>query len=140
MPSLKVTVDPVENRGFEYHTGISFAFFARAVAARGPLGELGRGGRYIAGDSAAPEPATGVTLYTDTILSTLPASPPPPRVLVPPGADSEATARLRKDGWITVAALTPTSDWRGEARRLGCTHALEGAAPTPIVASGGSDG
>ena len=25
---LKVTVDPVENRGFEYHTGISFTFFA----------------------------------------------------------------------------------------------------------------
>ena len=69
MPSLKVTVDPVENRGFEYHTGISFAFFARAGGERGPLGELGRGGRYNAGDPAAPEPATGVTLYTDTILS-----------------------------------------------------------------------
>src|SRR5579883_2967078 len=29
-PGLKVTVDPVENRGFEYHTGISFTFFGGA--------------------------------------------------------------------------------------------------------------
>ena len=63
-PDLKVTVDPVENRGFEYHTGISFTFFAGSAAACGSGGELGRGGRYQAGDPAAPEPATGVhTLY-----------------------------------------------------------------------------
>src|SRR6202021_3930821 len=103
-PAPKWPVDPAENRGFKYHTGTSFAFFARPAAARGPLGELGRGGRYVAGDPAAPEPATGVTLYTDTILSTLPASLAPLRVLVPPGADSETAARLRKDGGITVAA------------------------------------
>src|SRR5271168_4074920 len=44
MPALMVTVDPVENRGFEYHTGISFTFFARAET---QLAELGRGGRYV---------------------------------------------------------------------------------------------
>ena len=33
-PELKVTVDPVENRGFEYHTGISFTFFAGGAATR----------------------------------------------------------------------------------------------------------
>src|SRR5207248_11487058 len=76
VPGLKVTVDPVENRGFEYHTGISFTFFARVGADLGPLGALGRGGRYQAGDPEAPEPATGFTLYTDTILRTLPAPPP----------------------------------------------------------------
>ncbi len=145
MPSLKVTVDPVENRGFEYHTGISFAFFARAGGERGPLGELGRGGRYGAGDPAAPEPATGVTLYTDTILSTLPASHPRPRVLLPLGADSEAAAGLRDDGWITVSALAPAADWSREARRLGCTHVLEDGVPARLrdrsrKAAGGSNG
>ncbi|MEX2008838.1 MAG: ATP phosphoribosyltransferase regulatory subunit, partial [Dongiaceae bacterium] len=40
-PDLALTVDPVEHRGFEYHTGIGFALFARRVR-----GELGRGGRY----------------------------------------------------------------------------------------------
>ena len=50
-PELKVTVDPVENRGFEYHTGISFTFFAAASAAQGALGELCR---RIAGDRVHP--------------------------------------------------------------------------------------
>src|SRR5207237_10875717 len=83
VPNLKVTVDPVENRGFEYHTGISFTFFAGGLSARGPLGELGRGGRYNAGDPAAPEPATGFTLYTDTILQVLPEAISRRRVLLP---------------------------------------------------------
>jgi ATP phosphoribosyltransferase regulatory subunit len=132
-PALKVTVDPVENRGFEYHTGISFMFFARVDPAQGPLGELGRGGRYQAGDPATPEPATGFTLYTDTILRTL--SPPPPRrrLLVPPDADRARAAALRAEGWITVAALLPAADWQAEARRLACSHMLaDGGQPQPV--------
>ena len=42
IPALDITVDPVENRGFEYHTGIGFTFFAR-----GERGEIGAGGRYV---------------------------------------------------------------------------------------------
>ena len=123
-PGLKVTVDPVENRGFEYHTGISFTFFAGGVAACGLGGELGRGGRYQAGDPAAPEPATGFTLYTDTILRTLPDGPLLRRLLLPLGTDRGYARILRERGWITVSALEPTADWRAEARRLGCTHVL----------------
>src|SRR5438034_3064320 len=98
IPGLKVTVDPVENRGFEYHTGISFTFFARVGPELGPLGELGRGGRYQAGAPSAPEPATGFTLYTDTILRTLPAPPPCRRVLVPLDADPVRARALRTEG------------------------------------------
>ena len=129
MPALKVTVDPVENRGFEYHTGISFTFFARVDPERGPLGELGRGGRYQAGDPAAPEPATGFTLYTDTILRTLPEATPRRRVLVPFGA--ERGARPRR---CATRAGSPSRHWRpprigmAEARRLGCGHVLGSAA------------
>ena len=128
-PGLKVTVDPVENRGFEYHTGISFTFFAGGVAACGSGGELGRGGRYQAGDPAAPEPATGFTLYTDTILRTLPDGPLAPRLLLPLGTDRGRARILRERGWITVSALEPTADWRAEARRLGCTHVLVDGEP-----------
>ncbi len=127
-PELKVTVDPVENRGFEYHTGISFTFFADGPAADGPAGELGRGGRYDAGDPAAPEPATGFTLYTDTILRVLPEVTAPRRVLLPLGSDRARADILRRAGWVTVAALDPASDWRAEASRLGCSHVLEGQA------------
>jgi ATP phosphoribosyltransferase regulatory subunit len=134
VPNLKVTVDPVENRGFEYHTGISFTFFARVDPEHGPLGELGRGGRYQAGAPAAPEPATGFTLYTDTILRTLPPVPRRRRILVPPGADRARAAALREAGWITVAALARASSWQAEARRLGCSYMLEDGEPRPVAA------
>jgi ATP phosphoribosyltransferase regulatory subunit len=133
LPGLKVTVDPVENRGFEYHTGISFTFFARVGPELGPLGELGRGGRYHAGDPSSPEPATGFTLYTDTILRTLPAPPWRRRVLVPQGSDPARARALRAEGWITVAALLPAADWPAEARRLGCGFVLEGGRPRPVA-------
>ena len=42
IPALDITVDPVENRGFEYHAGIGFTFFAR-----GERGEIGAGRRYV---------------------------------------------------------------------------------------------
>jgi ATP phosphoribosyltransferase regulatory subunit len=134
IPALKVTVDPVENRGFEYHTGISFTFFARVGPELGPLGELGRGGRYEAGAPDTPEPATGFTLYTDTILRTLPAPPPRRRVLMPPGTDPARAHALRAEGWITVAALLP-ADWREEARRLDCGYVLEQGVPHPLAGS-----
>jgi ATP phosphoribosyltransferase regulatory subunit len=131
-PGLKVTVDPVENRGFEYHTGISFTFFAGESAAHGPVGELGRGGRYDAGDPASPEPGTGFTLYTDTILSVLPELQAIRRVLLPFGADRARAGALRAAGWVTIAALEPKGDWRAEARHLGCSHVLEGETPVAV--------
>jgi ATP phosphoribosyltransferase regulatory subunit len=136
VPALKVTVDPVENRGFEYHTGISFTFFARVDPSLGPLGELGRGGRYEAGDPAASEPATGFTLYTDTILHTLAEPPPRRRVLVPLEADRSRVAALRAEGWLTVAALQPAADWSEEARRLDCGYVFEGGEPRPVTDPG----
>jgi len=124
-PELKVTVDPVENRGFEYHTGISFTFFAATARM---AGELGRGGRYQAG----PEPATGFTLYTDTILRTLPSAAPSRRLLLPFGFDRSLSQRLRETGWITVAALEQANDWRAEARRLGCGYVIDRGVPVTV--------
>ena len=136
MPELKVTIDPVENRGLEYHSGISFAFFSGGAAGQGATGELGRGGRYEAGDSAMPEPATGFTLYTDTILRTLPLAAPPRRLLLPTGTARARARALRAEGWVAIAALEAAADWREEARRLGCTHVLEGDVPVPSAAGG----
>jgi ATP phosphoribosyltransferase regulatory subunit len=136
IPGIKVTVDPVENRGFEYHTGISFTFFAHVDPALGPLGELGRGGRYQAGDPTAPEPATGFTLYTDTILRTLPEPAPRRRLLVPFEADRARARALREEGWITVAALHPAADWHAEAQRLGCDHVLDGGEARLVAQNG----
>ncbi len=120
-PDLAVTVDLVENRGFEYHTGLCFTLFARGVR-----GELGRGGRYLAGGDFAAgggEAATGFTLYTDTILRALPSPEPARRVFVPMDAPASTGEALRGAGWATLAALAVHDDTIAEARRLGCSHA-----------------
>jgi ATP phosphoribosyltransferase regulatory subunit len=119
-PGLTLTVDPVERRGFEYQTGVSFTFFAPGVR-----GELGRGGRYLAGSAAggeAGEAATGFTLYMDSVLRALPLPRSRARLLVPLGTPAAAAVRLRAAGWLTVAGLAPAGDLRAEAVRLGCTH------------------
>jgi ATP phosphoribosyltransferase regulatory subunit len=118
-PALAMTIDPIENRGFEYHTGISFTFFARSVR-----GELGRGGRYLTGNGAG-EPATGFTIYTDLVIEALPNPTPLRRLFVPGGSDTALVRRLRGEGWITVAALRPGGD-QAEAKRLRCSHILTG--------------
>ena len=113
-PGLSLTVDAVESRGFEYHTGVSFTLFALGVR-----GELGSGGRYR---TASGEPATGFTLFTDTLLRAAPAPEPRRRLLLPHGAPAEVARRLRADGWVVVQGLVATGDDAAEARRLGCGH------------------
>jgi ATP phosphoribosyltransferase regulatory subunit len=120
-PDLTLTLDPVERRGFEYHTGVSFALFARAV-----MGELGRGGRYEAGNNGHREPATGLTLFMDTVMQALPAAVETPSVFLPFGTPPAVAKKLRTEGWRTVQALERTNDAEAEARRLGCVHVLEG--------------
>jgi ATP phosphoribosyltransferase regulatory subunit len=118
-PSLTLTVDPVETRGFEYHTGVGFTIFAHGSSA-----ELGRGGRYL----AHGEPATGATLFMDSVLDVLPGPVEPKRVFLPLGTDAALAAQLRADGWVTVAGLDEIDDAKAEARRLGCGHLVVAAA------------
>ena len=66
---LALTIDPVEWRGFEYHSGTSFSLFAGGVRT-----ELGRGGRYSVGGRGAEEEAAGCTLYLHTLLRAAPAA------------------------------------------------------------------
>ncbi len=130
-PKLTLTIDPVENRGFEYHTGIGFTIFAA-----GAKGEIGSGGRYRAGnngDHVSGERATGFTLYVDSIADILPLAAPPRRVLLPGGTPEQDAQALRDDGWITVAALEAAADIEQEARRLGCGHLLSDGKPVPVA-------
>jgi ATP phosphoribosyltransferase regulatory subunit len=120
VPEARLTVDPVEHRGFEYQTGISFILFAKGVR-----GELGRGGRYeTPGSNGAQQSSTGFTLFMDTVLRALPAPARAPRVYLPFGTDPAVGRRLRDEGWVTLAALSEVEDPRAEARRLGCGHLL----------------
>lgn len=131
-PDLTVTIDLVEYRGFEYHTGVSFSLFARGVR-----GELGAGGRYRAGtrtgNGEPGEAATGFTLYMDTVLRAVPVPEAPRRLFLPLGTPAIAAASLRADGWVTVAGLARAADVRAEAARLGCAHALIDGTVTPVA-------
>jgi ATP phosphoribosyltransferase regulatory subunit len=126
-PGLRLTVDPVEFRGFRYETGVSVTVFAP-----GRNEELGRGGRYLCADS---EPATGLTLYPDAILRSCPPRPPRPRVFLPWGTPPDPAARLRTQGFATVASLDPDAqDALAEAQRLGCSHILQDGAALKLPA------
>ncbi len=122
-PNLRITIDPIEFRGFLYHTGICVTVYSP-----GHPEELGRGGRYLTADQ---EPATGLTLYSDALLRVAPRPTPSPLVFLPPGADQAAAARLRMEGFATLAAL---GESEAAASRLGCTHVLQGSAAVPVDA------
>ena len=127
VPDLAVTVDAVERRGFEYQSGLSFTLFAKGVR-----GELGRGGRYhagagIKGPDDAGEPATGFSLYLDSVMRGVPGARAEQRCFLPSDHDPESGRRLRAAGWITLAGLEPVGDIAAEAKRLGCTHFINTA-------------
>lgn len=129
-PGLELTADPVENRGFEYHTGICFTIFPLAVR-----GELASGGRYLATanghDGQTEEVATGITLYVDTILRALPEPVGLQRVFLPAGTPPEIGRALRAEGWVTLAGLAKEGG-AAEATRLGCTHLFEAGKVRPV--------
>ncbi len=109
-PGLRITLDPVEFRGFRYHTGVAFTLYGPGMS-----GELARGGRYI---SQNDEPATGMSLYPDAVLRAAPPAAPRPRLFVPSGVDGAA---FRARGFATVAALAPGDT----PQRLRCTHEVK---------------
>lgn len=129
-PDLTLTVDPVENRGFAYQNGISFTIFHPGMRE-----ELGVGGRYVVENGAAEavEPATGVTLYMYAITRVLPEPRAEPSVYLPVETPGEDGRRLRAEGWRTVAGLVSVPDDLAEARRLGCSHLLQGGTVVEVA-------
>jgi ATP phosphoribosyltransferase regulatory subunit len=116
-PGVRLTVDPLEFRGFRYHTGVAVTVFAP-----GRHEELGRGGRYM---STEGEAATGLTLFADAVLRAAPAPSARATVFLPYGTAPAVARRFRADGFATIASLTPDEDARAAARRAGCSHIVQ---------------
>lgn len=93
--NVQVTIDPLEQRGFEYQTGVSFTLFSKGVR-----GELGRGGRYRLGIDDAAESASGFTLYMDTVLRALPVGENKTEKNVPADASWQTIHDLQAEGWV----------------------------------------
>jgi ATP phosphoribosyltransferase regulatory subunit len=126
-PGVALTIDPVENRGFEYHTGVSFSIFSRRSR-----NELGRGGRYRAGNGGRGEHATGFTLFMDTVLKAAAPVPRAKRIYVPLGVTPAEAGRLRAEGWTTIAGLAACADTTAEAKRLACGHVFADGRARPV--------
>jgi ATP phosphoribosyltransferase regulatory subunit len=111
-----ITIDATENRGIDYHSGISFSIFVPSVAY-----EVGRGGRYkIQGEDALHDlEATGFTLYLETLLDILPKAESSKRVFIA-GGIAENTETLRAEGYSIVYAISKYGNNKDEAKRLGC--------------------
>lgn len=114
----RLTLDPSERHGFEYQSWFGFTLHAK-----GARGALGRGGAYAI--KGSEEAATGFSLYMEPLLEVLGRGAAEARrtLFLPLGHDRAAAARLRNDGWRTVAAISGEED----AAALGCTHILRGA-------------
>ncbi len=142
VPQLSITVDPLESSGFEYHSGISFAFFAPAART-----EVARGGRYLSGKArgalarqagmkhdAAAEPATGVTFYMDTLLDLYTAPAGSERVWAPTSAPREVVEDLRRQGYSVVEALSPEKAPLKEAQKQECVYIWTTDDLKPVIA------
>ncbi|TAJ36037.1 MAG: ATP phosphoribosyltransferase regulatory subunit [Reyranella sp.] len=128
-PDLPLTIDPVEYRGLEYQTGVSFSVFALKGRE-----ELARGGRYSAGypEDGVSEPATGFTVYMDAVLSASEAPPERPRLYVPSGVAWSEAAPWQAKGYAVVRAVVAAPEPRDEAKRLRCSHALIDGEAVPL--------
>lgn len=117
----RITLDPTERHGFEYQSWFGFTLYAEGVR-----GALGRGGTYTI--RGREEPATGFSLYLDPLVEALDVPATRDSLFLPLGHDRAAAARLRAEGWRTVAALSEADD----PAMLGCSHVLDDGAARPL--------
>lgn len=108
-----LTLDPTERHGFEYQTWLGFSLFVP-----GAVVEVGRGGAYtVMHEGGAEEAAIGFSLFTDRLTGEALAAERQ-RLFLPFGTAAEVGARLRGEGWVTVAALEAADTPEAQV----CTH------------------
>jgi ATP phosphoribosyltransferase regulatory subunit len=113
LQGVSVTIDPLETKGFEYHSGVAFTLFAH-----GARGEIGRGGRYVVYDGdRAQSSAAGFTLYMDTIRHLIVGDEVRKAVSVPADVSWSVIKNLQEQGWVVCRDVA-----QGGAADDGCTH------------------
>lgn len=108
---VELSIDVLEQAGFEYHNRFGFTLFAGGVH-----GELGRGGGYEVRFAATRETAKGFTLYMDTVARSLKPAAPQKRLWVPMDVAWPEVLRLQAQGWVTVRGGENKSSMQN------CTH------------------
>ena len=124
-PNLQVTLDPLERRGFDYHTGIGFSIFAAGLR-----GEIARGGAYLTGFG---EPATGLSVYMERVLKGLPVSSPMQSIYMPINIPKQTILNFVDKGRSVIAGRYKAEDKMAlkEAKQLKCAFILRNAESPP---------
>jgi ATP phosphoribosyltransferase regulatory subunit len=124
-PSLPISFDLAELRGYHYHTGVVFAAFVPSVGR-----EIARGGRYdnIGAIFGRARPATGFSadLKVLSVLSKKANVEEPRASIFAPYLDdtalNEKIRDLRAQGLVVIQQLPGQT---GTAEEIGCTFVLE---------------
>ena len=111
-PSIKISIDPLENRGFNYHTGLSFTIFSENLK-----GEIAKGGRY---KTLKGETAIGCTIYTEKIYSNSNLNNIDKSLVYIPHLNINAADTIISKGYRVVFGNNLSSDFEKEALNLKC--------------------
>ena len=111
--SIKISIDPLENRGFNYHSGLSFTIFSENLK-----GEIAKGGRY---KTLNGESAIGCTIYIEKIISTPKLNPEKPLVYVPHLNINDAD-KVISNGYRVVFGNNLNTDFEKDALNLKCPY------------------
>ena len=112
-PSVNITLDPLENRGFKYHSGLSFTIFSKNFR-----GEIAKGGRYL---TVSNETATGCTIYTEKIYNTAKDFIENKLVYVPFLNINDANSIINR-GYDIIFGTRENDNVEQEAHEMGCKY------------------
>ena len=111
--SIKLSIDPLENRGFKYHTGITFTIFSDKLK-----GEIAKGGSY---NISTGETATGCTVYTEKVYPNLMLNLDKDLVYIPYLNMKDADDIIKK-GYRIVFGSVSSSEFEKEASEMNCKY------------------
>ena len=111
--SIKLSIDPLENRGFKYHTGLTFTIFSDKFK-----GEIAKGGSY---NILTGETATGCTIYTEKVYPKLMLNSDKDLVYIPYLNMKDADEIIKK-GYRIVFGSFSKSNLEKEALEMKCKY------------------
>ena len=110
---IKLSIDPLEIRGFKYHTGLTFTIFSDKLK-----GEIAKGGSY---NIVTGETATGCTIYTEKIYPKLLSNLVKDLVYIPYLNMNEADEIINK-GYKIVFGSVSSEEFEKEALEMKCKY------------------
>jgi len=111
--SIKLSIDPLENRGFKYHTGLTFTIFSDKLK-----GEIAKGGSY---NILTGETATGCTIYTEKVYPNLMLNLDKDLVYIP-YLNMKDAEKIIKKGYRIVFGSVSSSNIEKEALEMKCKY------------------